>query len=305
LARLAQGQADDLLTTLCLATRAPIVIAPAMNQGMWRHSLTQENVERLKQKNIQFLGPDEGSQACGDMGPGRMMAPSDIAAYLSDVFATGLLSGRRVLVSAGPTHEAIDPVRFMTNYSSGKMGFALAEAAFEAGAKVTLISGPVSLSPPKQTVYLPVVSAEEMYLAVMKNLPECDIFLAVAAVGDYRAETIAPQKIHKNEEALLLKLVRNPDIVLDAGKLLPKPFIVGFAAETENMIANAKLKRARKNMDIIIANKVSGKAGMGTEDNAVTVIGKDWEVSIPSTPKDKLARQLITLIGNRFNERKT
>lgn len=300
--RLANGNADDLLTTLCLATQAPIAIAPAMNQGMWKNTLTQENLQALKQKNVHIFGPAEGSQACGDVGMGRMLEPIHIVEKLSALFATGALAGVTVLVTAGPTHEAIDPVRFISNGSSGKMGYALAEAAREAGAYVTIISGPVSIPTPAHIECIPVVSAVEMHDAVMRKIADCDIFLAVAAVSDYRSEKIAEQKIHKDAAEVQLKLERNPDIVASVGQLANKPFIVGFAAETEDVIAQARAKRKRKNMDMIIANDVS--SGMGGDDNAVTVVSAADEVAIPSTSKRKLARQLIALIANEFNKRK-
>ena len=304
MARLANGNADDLLTTLCLATPAPIALAPAMNQGMWKHTLTQDNLQALKQKGTRILGPTEGSQACGDVGPGRMIEPAEIVEKVSTLFSTGTLSGLRVLVTAGPTHEAIDPVRFMTNGSSGKMGYALAEAAREAGANVTLISGPVSIAKPLHIECVPVVTAQDMYDTVMRKVAEYDIFLAVAAVSDYRSQAIAEQKIHKNEYATQLTLERNPDIVSSVGQLPDKPFIVGFAAETENVVAQAQAKRKRKQMDMIIANRVGKGRGMGSDDNAVTLLTADSEVTLPLTSKRKLARQLIAMIANEFKKRR-
>lgn len=301
MARLANGNADDLLTTLCLATEATIALAPAMNQGMWKHTLTQKNLQVLEQKNIYILGPAEGSQACGDVGPGRMLEPEHIVAKVSELFATEKLAGLNVLVTAGPTHESIDPVRFISNGSSGKMGYALACAAREAGAKVTLVSGPVSLARPEQIELISVISAQEMYDAVMKNIKDYDIFLAVAAVSDYRCQTIAKQKIHKDEMILQLVLERNPDIVSCVGQLSKKPFIVGFAAETEDVIERAEVKRKQKKMDMIIANHVSD--GMGGDENKVVVIGADEEISLPTTTKHKLARQLIAMIAKHYRER--
>ena len=300
MARLAQGKADDLLTTLCLATRAPIAIAPAMNQGMWQHTLTQSNLQLLKKKPIYVMGPSEGSQACGDNGPGCMLAPEAIVTELNQLFATGTLAGLRVLVTAGPTHEAIDPVRYLTNGSSGKMGFALAEAAREAGAVVTLVSGPVSLLGPAQMNYVPVVSAQAMYEAVMSRVAECDLFLSVAAVSDYRCETIAGQKIHKGEATLQLKLIQTPDIIAAVGQLDAKqrPFIVGFAAETENVLAQAALKRQRKKMDMIIANRVD--VGMGGDENAVSVLSEQGQVDLPLSSKTQLARQLVEMVAKAY-----
>lgn len=299
IARLAHGQADDLLSTLCLATRAAVVLAPAMNQGMYTHALTQENLKLLEQHQIKILGTAQGSQACGDVGPGRMLEPLEILDRLGAVFASGALSGLRVLITAGPTQEAIDPVRFITNGSSGKMGYALSEAAREAGASVTLVSGPVQLETPASIKVLNVVTAKEMYDEVMRNIGDCDIFLAVAAVSDYRCQTISGQKIHKSEALETLSLERNPDIVANVATLAKKPFIVGFAAETENVVEAAQQKRKRKNMNMIIANDVSG--GMGKDENEVTVISEKGMTRFPSMSKCKLARELIKLIAKEFH----
>jgi phosphopantothenoylcysteine decarboxylase/phosphopantothenate--cysteine ligase len=305
LARLAQGRADDLLATLCLAARSRIAVAPAMNQAMWKHTLTQDNVQALRDKQILILEPAAGSQACGDVGPGRMMEPTDIVESVSSFFATGLLAGFNVVVTAGPTHEMIDPVRFMTNGSSGKMGYALAEAASEAGANVSLISGPVQLSRLPHIAHTDVISAQEMYDEVMKNIASCDIFLSVAAVSDYCIEAPAPHKVHKSNEAVSLLLKRTPDIVASVGQLPTKPFIVGFAAETENVIEQAKAKRQLKNMDMIVANEVGSGRGMGSDENQVTVITATAEITLPLMPKSQLARQLISRIAEQFKQEKT
>lgn len=304
LARLTHGHADDLLTTLCLAARSPIAVAPAMNQAMWKHTLTQENVQALQSKQVLILGPASGSQACGDVGLGRMLEPADIVEQVSGVFATGALAGLNVVITAGPTHEAIDPVRFITNGSSGKMGYALAEAAREAGANVTVVSGPVQLAEPAGINMHHVVSAQEMFDAVMQVTKDCDIFLAVAAVGDYRCAAPSDQKIHKNEQISSLQLERTPDIAAAVGQLTNKPFIVGFAAETENVIASAKAKRERKNMDIIVANQVGGGRGMGCDDNQVTVITATEETALPLMPKQQLARQLISQIAGHYKQQR-
>jgi phosphopantothenoylcysteine decarboxylase/phosphopantothenate--cysteine ligase len=302
--RLANGGADDLLTTLCLATTAPIVLAPAMNQGMWKHTLTQANVQVLQQhKKMTIVGPGEGNQACGDVGLGRMLEPAEIVEKVSAIFSTGQLAGIRVVVTAGPTHEAIDPVRYITNGSSGKMGFALAEAAREAGAEVVLIAGPVNIAKPTYLKCTSVVTAQEMHEAVMRKMPDCDIFLAVAAVGDYRCEKIATQKIHKDDMAVKLDLIRNVDIVASVGQLPERPFIVGFAAETENVIQQAQAKRARKKMDIIVANYVGDQLGMGSDDNEVTIIAAESEIKLPPTTKRKLARQIIAIIAKAYKQR--
>lgn len=304
MARLAHGHANDLLTTLCLATSAPIVLAPAMNQGMWKHTLTQENLQALQQKNIQVLATAEGSQACGDVGPGRLLEPKEIVEKVNQLFSSSILAGCRLLITAGPTHEAIDPVRYITNGSSGKMGYALAQAAVAAGAAVTLVSGPVHLPRPAHIDTISVVNAEEMYTAVMRKIAECDIFLAVAAVADYRCQTIAKQKIHKQAANLSLTLERNPDIVSAVAQLKSKPFIVGFAAETEDVLQQAQAKRQRKNMDMIIANRVAEGVGIGSDENEVIVIDAEKEVFIPAIHKHKLARKLIEMIAEEFKKRK-
>ncbi len=298
--RLVQGNANDLLTTLCLATKAPIAIAPAMNQGMWHHTMTQENQQVLRKKNIHIFGPAAGSQACGEVGFGRMLEPTEIVEKASELFATGALSGVRILITAGPTHEPIDPVRYLTNGSSGKMGYALAQSAQEAGAAVTIISGPVSVPIPTWMGPIFVKTAQEMHDIVMKKIADHDIFLAVAAVSDYRAETISAQKIHKKNDVMELKFIRNPDIVASVGALKNPPFIVGFAAETDNVIANAKAKKSRKNMQMIVANRVDVGVGIGTDDNELTVITNDSETILPRDSKEKLARQLIEMISKEF-----
>ena len=302
IARLQAGRADDVLTTICLATQAKIALAPAMNQGMWRHVLTQTNQQALAARGIHMLGTGEGSQACGDIGPGRMLEPNTIVTALNELFRTGTLAGLRVVITAGPTHEHIDPVRYITNGSSGKMGYALAEAAREAGAQVCLISGPVQLSQPQGMTVIPVVTADEMYQAALKEATHCDIFLSVAAVGDYRLEHIAAQKMHRSDEALSLQLMPNRDIVAAVANLSAKPYTVGFAAETNDVIESAQGKLARKKLDMIIANSV--EVGMGTDENAVTVISKEAIIDLPLLPKNQLARQLIEMIATQFKQRK-
>jgi phosphopantothenoylcysteine decarboxylase / phosphopantothenate---cysteine ligase len=302
MARLVNGEADDLLTTLCLATTAPIALAPAMNQAMWKNTQTASNVQALTQKKFHIMGPGEGDQACGDVGPGRMLEPLEIVARVKNIFATGSLSGRRVVITAGPTHEAIDPVRYITNASSGKMGYALAQAAQEAGAQVTLISGPTHLEKPRRVNCIDVTSAQTMLDAVMAQIKDADIFLAVAAVADYRCKTIAPQKIAKKAEELSLVLERNPDIVSTVAKLADRPFVVGFAAETENLLAHARDKLQKKNLDMIIANQVGQpEMGIGSDENAVTVLWRDQQKDFSRMHKQKLARELIGLIAEHAN----
>jgi phosphopantothenoylcysteine decarboxylase/phosphopantothenate--cysteine ligase len=306
IARLAGGRADDLLTSLCLATTAPIALAPAMNQAMWKNTLTQKNLQVLREHAVQLLGPADGSQACGDVGPGRMLEPVDVVQQIQGLFKNGALAGLRLLITAGPTHEALDPVRFLANASSGKMGYALAQAAIEAGASVTLISGPVStaLLKPEQAELLRVVSAEEMYAAVMQQVGNCDIFLAVAAVADYRCTTIAPQKISKEAATFTLALERTPDIVAAVAKQNPRPFIVGFAAETEKLVERATEKRLRKGMDVIIANRVGEGQGFDSEENAVMVLWQNSAQEFAQTTKTKLARQLVALLGDIYRNTK-
>ncbi len=301
LARLAQGRADDLLMTLCLATGAPLAVAPAMNQAMWRDAVTQGNIAALRQRAVEIMGPGEGSQACGDIGPGRMLEPVELAERVAALFDTGSLAGRKVVITAGPTREAIDPVRYISNHSSGKMGFALAEAAAEAGASVTLIAGPVHLATPPRVRREDVISAAQMLEAVQNQLADCDIFIAAAAVADYRPAQVAEQKIKKHDQAMQVAMVRNPDIVATVAASSPKPFTVGFAAETEQLIDHARGKLRRKNLDLVIANDVSDNTiGFNSDNNAVTVIAADEEQALPVISKHQLARQLIDIIAERY-----
>lgn len=301
IARLAEGRADDLLTTLCSATKAPIAVAPAMNQGMWKHTLTAANIATLQNHGIIILGPTEGSQACGDVGPGRMIEPIDIIASINLLLAKGELAGKKVLLTAGPTYEAIDPVRFITNGSSGKMGYALAASALSAGASVTLITGPVALTPPTRAAVIKVTSAAEMYNAVMEQIAYHDIFLSVSAVSDFRPNTPATQKIPKEDASLTLQLERTTDIIASVGALKNKPFLVGFAAETDNMIEHAKAKLQRKNMDMIIAN--DARSAIGHDENEVTVLTANQQITLPRTTKTKLAHELIAIIAKEINSR--
>lgn len=305
IAHLMHGEASDLLTTLCLATKAPIAVAPAMNQGMWKNTLTKENVQALVIKGIHVFGPGEGAQACGDVGPGRMLEPLEIVNRLADLFTNGRLSGKHIVITAGPTQEAIDPVRYISNRSSGKMGYAIAEAAREAGAYVTLVSGPVSLKSPEKIACINVVSAQQMYEAVMENIANADIFIGVAAVADYRCESIASQKLAKTNEHLTLNLVRNPDILASVAKLENRPFVIGFAAETENLTEHARAKLQNKNLNMIVANQVGEHVGFEQDDNAVIVITKDQQYEFANMSKHKLARELIALITEEVNYGRT
>jgi phosphopantothenoylcysteine decarboxylase/phosphopantothenate--cysteine ligase len=300
MARLVAGKGDDLLTTLCLATPAPLVLAPAMNQGMWRDVVTQRNVEQLKADRVAFIGPATGSQACGDIGPGRMVEPDDIAEALTQRFESRLLDALKVVITAGPTREAIDPVRYISNHSSGKMGFALAEAAANAGACVTLIAGPVNLPTPSRVARIDVISAEEMYNAVLAQIQTADIFVGAAAVADYRVAEIAAQKLKKTADDMTIRLVRNPDIISAVAASAPQLFCVGFAAETERVAEHAQEKLQRKKLQMIIANDVSNAAiGFNSEDNAVTAYWSNGEQAIAQANKYVLAEKLWQLIAAR------
>jgi len=306
LARLAQGSADDLLTTLVLATDAQVALAPAMNQAMWRDPATQANAVLLEQRGLRLFGPAAGSQACGDVGPGRMLEAEELAQRAADCFERGLLTGCRVLITAGPTQEAIDPVRYITNHSSGKMGFALAEAAAEAGAMVTLVSGPVHLPTPQRVARVDVVSARDMLAACEAALP-CDLLIAAAAVADYRPEVIAAQKMKKDpgsDDGLTLRMVRNPDILATLAARPDRPFSVGFAAETENLLDYAARKLQGKNLDLIVANDVANpQIGFNSEDNAVSVIDRELHATrFAQASKGHIARQLIAFIAARYHQ---
>jgi len=304
LAKLACGLADDLLTTLCLASEAELALAPAMNQAMWRHAATTANVQTLRDRGVLFWGPAAGSQACGDLGPGRMLEPDALATEAESLFRPRRsLAGKRVAITAGPTREALDPVRFLSNHSSGKMGFALAAAAERAGAEVTLIAGPVNLPTPPRVKRLDVTGALEMRDAAERAADLCDIFIAAAAVADFRPAEVAQQKIKKREDKVeeTLALVKNPDIVAGiAARTKLRPFTVGFAAETEKVIEHAQGKLARKKLDMIIANDVSAPdSGFDSDRNAVTVIDATGSEALPPALKTELAGQLIEIIATR------
>ncbi|MDB6063745.1 MAG: bifunctional 4-phosphopantothenoylcysteine decarboxylase/phosphopantothenoylcysteine synthetase [Verrucomicrobiaceae bacterium] len=300
MARLAHGHADDLLTTLCLATSAPIALAPAMNQGMWRDASTQANAALLRSRSIALWGPAEGEQACGDIGPGRMLEAEQLAQHAANSFASRILDGKRVLITAGPTREAIDPVRYISNHSSGKMGFALAQAAADAGAHVTVIAGPVALKTPERIERIDIDSAQQMFDAVLERVDACDIFIAAAAVADYRPAAVADDKIKKQHAAMTLELVRNPDIVASVAQRKPKPFTVGFAAETTQVAEYARDKLERKNLDLIVANDVSQPGiGFNSDDNAVLALWSDGEMHIDARSKTQIARELIELIARQ------
>lgn len=301
IARLAQGSAGDLLATLCLATPAPIALAPAMNQGMYRDAATQANLAILTSRSIRCFGPADGDQACGDIGPGRMLEPVDIAAAAASLFQSRMLDGVRVLITAGPTREAIDPVRYISNHSSGKMGFALARACIDAGARVTLVSGPVQLATPERVTRIDVVSAQQMHDAVLAQADACDIFIGTAAVADYTPADRADRKIKKTADELTLRLTRNPDIIGAVAALARKPFTVGFAAETNDVVAYGRDKLLRKKLDMIVANDVSNaQIGFNSDNNAVTVIWQNGHRELATAGKPLIARQLVELIADHY-----
>jgi phosphopantothenoylcysteine decarboxylase/phosphopantothenate--cysteine ligase len=300
IARVAEGRANDLLAAVCLACDAPVAVAPAMNRAMWENPATGENLATLQAHSIRVLGPAEGLQACGETGPGRMLEPAELVEALSVVFQSGVLAGRQVLVTAGPTREAIDPVRYLSNHSSGRMGFAVAAAAAEAGANVTLISGPVSLDTPARVQRIDVESAADMYAAVMQAVTAMDIFISVAAVADYRPATVAAEKRKKDAAEISLDLIRNPDILANVAALQDAPFTMGFAAETEAVERNAQDKRLAKGIDMIAANKVGAGLGFDSEENALHVFWESGEQLLPVADKRKLARQLIKLIAEQI-----
>jgi len=303
LARLVAGRADDLLSAVCLACEAPVAVAPAMNRAMWEKPATAENIATLLARHITVLGPAAGAQACGETGPGRMLEALQLAEALAALFDSGTLAGRQVLVTAGPTREAIDPVRFLSNHSSGRMGFAVAAAAAEAGASVTLISGPVSLDTPSGVQRIDVVSAADMYAAVMQSVTAADIFISVAAVADYRPVTVAEQKLKKQAAEISLQLERNPDILAAVAALPDAPYTVGFAAETESVENNARQKRHAKVLDMIAANQVGNGLGFNSEENALQVFWETGEQRLAVTGKQQLARQLTALIATQFQQR--
>jgi len=303
IAKLANGMASDLLSTVCLATSAPVFLAPAMNQAMWQKPATQRNVTTLQADGIMILGPAIGDQACGDVGPGRMMEPHDILNALLAQTASGSMQGLNVVITAGPTWEALDPVRGLSNHSSGKMGYAVASAAAAAGANVHLISGPTALTPPKRARLSSVRSAEEMFAAVQTAHSPCDIFIGVAAVADYRPQTVQTSKIKKNDDRLTLELVKNPDILSWVATQSPRPFTVGFAAETDQPIEHARNKRRNKGLDLIAVNQVGEALNpFGSDENQLVLIGQNEEIDLGRKSKAQLAIDLIETIAKKYHE---
>ncbi|EKO3831229.1 bifunctional phosphopantothenoylcysteine decarboxylase/phosphopantothenate--cysteine ligase CoaBC [Vibrio harveyi] len=297
IARMSAGMGNDLLTTLVLATDSPIAVSPAMNQQMYRNVATQENIATLARRGMHIWGPAAGEQACGDIGPGRMLEPMQLVGLCEQFFQPKLLAGKSVLITAGPTREAIDPVRYISNHSSGKMGFALANAAAQLGAKVTLISGPVSLNTPAGVERINVASAQEMYAAVTTHAPNHDAFISCAAVADYRPENVASQKLKKteNNDQMTINMVKNPDIVATVANMTEqRPFTVGFAAETNDVATYARGKLVKKNLDMICANDVSVEGqGFNSNDNAITLFWSQGELALALESKEALSFKIL------------
>ncbi|WNC71922.1 bifunctional phosphopantothenoylcysteine decarboxylase/phosphopantothenate--cysteine ligase CoaBC [Thalassotalea psychrophila] len=306
IARLSAGMADDLLATICLATAAPIAVAPAMNQQMWHAKATQENMTVITRRGIHVWGPGAGEQACGDVGYGRMIEPDDIVEHCIKHFnANQSLAGQHWVITAGPTREAIDPVRYISNHSSGKMGFSIADAAQSFGATVTLIAGPVNLATPSNCNRIDVQSAENMHEVALEQTISADVFIACAAVADYKVAKISEHKIKKTStnDEMSIELVKNPDIVASVAALKNKPFTVGFAAETQDVEHYAKGKLARKNLDMIAANDVAKQGqGFNSDDNALKVFWHNGSIDLPLTGKRQLAEQLVVLINDRMQD---
>ncbi|WP_272660892.1 bifunctional phosphopantothenoylcysteine decarboxylase/phosphopantothenate--cysteine ligase CoaBC [Providencia sp. PROV150] len=305
IARLSAGMANDLLTTVCLASAAPIALVPAMNQQMYKAKATQENLIKLQQRQCMIWGPDAGSQACGDIGPGRMIDPLEIVRLTSEFFAPKLdLQGIKLMITAGPTREALDPVRFISNHSSGKMGFAIAKAASQRGADVTLIAGPVNIETPEGVKRIDVTSGLEMYEQVHQTITEQNIFIGCAAVADYRAKNIAENKIKKQGDEVSITLIKNPDIVASVGNLKHnRPYVVGFAAETQNVEEYARQKRQQKQLDLICANDVSlADNGFNSDNNALHIFDANGDTRLPHCNKNELSHYLLDEILQRYEK---
>jgi len=301
IATMVHGRANSLLNAIYLATPATVAVAPAMNQGMWSHPATTANVDQLSQRQVKVFGPDSGIQACGDIGPGRMQQPDILVEQVGACFASMQLSGKKLVITAGPTREAIDPVRYISNHSSGKMGYALAEAAIEAGAEVTLISGPVDLEPPQRCTVIPVISAADMHRATMSACADANILIASAAVADYRPVTVATQKMKKHADAMTLELEKNVDIVSAAASEYENLFVVGFAAETQDVQSYARGKLERKGLDAIVANDVSrSDVGFNSDNNEAWWISADTSKTFSIRSKTQLARDIVAAIAEQL-----
>ena len=303
LAKLAHGYSENLLLTIALATEKPVAVAPAMNQQMYQNRATLDNIQLLQQRGVKIWGPDEGEQACGETGPGRMLEPGHLVQLALTQFQPGKLTGRTIMITAGPTREAIDPVRYISNRSSGKMGYALAQAALDAGADVTLVSGPVCLQPPQPVKLLACQSAENMYWQVMDHIDGIDIFIACAAVADYRVADVSQHKIKKSDEDMTLTLVKNPDILASVAALKEKPFCVGFAAETQNLEQYARQKLQDKKLDMIAANRVDDStSGFDVDFNALSIYWPNGEKELEHQPKHQIAAHLIDIIAQTYQQ---
>ena len=298
MAKMAHAQADDILSTLVLAASVPIAVAPAMNQAMWADAGTQANLEILRKRKYHVFGPVDGDQACGDVGPGRMMEPAQLLESCADMFESGLLAGQKIVITGGPTREALDPVRYISNHSSGKMAYALATEAVAAGARVVLISGPVNLQTPAGVTRVDVVTAQEMLDATLANVNDADVFFGVAAVVDYRPQRVATDKIKKTGETVQLKLVKNPDIITAVADLEKPPLLVGFAAETSNIAKNGREKLLKKKLDLLFANNAADT--FNSDSICVTVISADTETELPAGNKHVVARNMLQLIADRL-----
>ena len=302
IANMVHGRADSLLAAIYLATPAKVAIAPAMNQAMWSHSASVENINNLTRRGVTIIGPESGSQACGDIGPGRMEQPDSIIEQASSLFNSGILQGKKVVITAGPTREALDPVRYISNHSSGKMGYALAAAAIEAGADVTLISGPVALSIPEKCQGILVMSADEMQQAALEFAKGADIFIATAAVADYKAASIASEKIKSGDDKMTISLEKNPDIVSSVASTFEDLFVIGFAAESNDVETYAKGKLEQKHLDAIVANDISrADIGFNSDDNEVSWIDADSTIVFSKRSKAQLARDLVAQIAIKIN----
>ena len=302
IANMVHGRADSLLAAIYLATPAKVAIAPAMNQAMWSHSASVENINNLTRRGVTIIGPESGSQACGDIGPGRMEQPDSIIEQASSLFNSGILQGKKVVITAGPTREALDPVRYISNHSSGKMGYALAAAAIDAGADVTLISGPVALSIPEKCQGILVMSADEMQQAALEFAEGADIFIATAAVADYKAASIASEKIKSGDDKMTISLEKNPDIVSSVASTFEDLFVIGFAAESNDVETYAKGKLEQKHLDAIVANDISRTdIGFNSDDNEVSWIDTDSTIVFSKRSKAQLARDLVAQIAIKIN----